>query len=132
MLPVHYVEATEGADTWWECVLVAIVTRNQPACSGISLCGAFSADRSGTRPPSASPHQTPRSPRAGHSLDRTPARHPLDAIYSLQFVFSGFDEVYALWALSTRASGGLDWTSQEIGQVKLKQNVARRSFMSST
>lgn len=35
----------------------------------------------------------------------------------LQFLHSGFDEVFPLWALSAVASGGLDWTSKDIGQV---------------
>ena len=35
----------------------------------------------------------------------------------LQAVYFGCQEVYPLWALSTVASGGLDWTSKQIGQV---------------
>ena len=34
-----------------------------------------------------------------------------------QFAFSGFDEVFPLWCLSTVGNGGLDWSSQQIGQV---------------
>lgn len=36
----------------------------------------------------------------------------------MQFCVSGFEEVFPLWALSTVASGGLDWTTQGIGQVR--------------
>eukprot|EP00752_Nemacystus_decipiens_P011400 g10125.t2 len=36
-------------------------------------------------------------------------------VYS--FASIGYGEVYPLWALSTVASGGLDWTTKQIGQV---------------
>lgn len=36
---------------------------------------------------------------------------------ALQIAHTGFDDVFPLWALSTVGSGGLDWTSKEIGQV---------------
>lgn len=36
---------------------------------------------------------------------------------SLQFLDIGFEEVYPLWAISGGGSGGLDWTSHEVGQV---------------
>lgn len=35
-----------------------------------------------------------------------------------QFVAIGSRELYPLWALSTVASGGLDWSSKQIGQVR--------------
>ena len=34
-----------------------------------------------------------------------------------KFAYSGVDNVYALWALSTVPKGGLDWSTKEIGQV---------------
>ena len=34
--------------------------------------------------------------------------------------YAGFDEVYALWALSSASKGGLEWSSQQIGQVGSK------------
>eukprot|EP00904_Undaria_pinnatifida_P000540 jgi/Undpi1/10487/HiC_scaffold_29.g12937.m1 len=39
----------------------------------------------------------------------------IEALYS--FEYTGFDEVFSLWSLSTSDKGGLDWTSQHIGQV---------------
>eukprot|EP00904_Undaria_pinnatifida_P003322 jgi/Undpi1/12991/HiC_scaffold_7.g02655.m1 len=41
----------------------------------------------------------------------------MEAVYSM--TYSGFDEVYALWALSSASKGGLEWTSHQIGQVFL-------------
>ena len=35
----------------------------------------------------------------------------------LEVSYSGFDEVYGLWALSSASKGGLEWSSQQIGQV---------------
>lgn len=35
----------------------------------------------------------------------------------LQFITIGYQEVYPLWALSTVAKGGLDWTTKDIGEV---------------
>lgn len=34
-----------------------------------------------------------------------------------QLTASGYREVYPLWTISTLASGGLDWTTTQIGQV---------------
>lgn len=36
---------------------------------------------------------------------------------SFQFLDNGFDEAYPLWAISSAGSGGLDWTTREVGQV---------------
>eukprot|EP00904_Undaria_pinnatifida_P000576 jgi/Undpi1/10519/HiC_scaffold_29.g12969.m1 len=41
----------------------------------------------------------------------------IEGIYSLSY--SGFNEVYSLWSLSTVAKGGLDWSTVQIGQVFL-------------
>eukprot|EP00904_Undaria_pinnatifida_P000581 jgi/Undpi1/10523/HiC_scaffold_29.g12973.m1 len=41
----------------------------------------------------------------------------IEGIYSLSY--SGFNEVYSLWSLSTIAKGGLDWSTVQIGQVFL-------------
>eukprot|EP00904_Undaria_pinnatifida_P003321 jgi/Undpi1/12990/HiC_scaffold_7.g02654.m1 len=41
----------------------------------------------------------------------------MEAVYSV--TYSGFDEVYALWALSSVSKGGLEWSSKQIGQVFL-------------
>lgn len=35
----------------------------------------------------------------------------------MQFVTTGFQEMYPLWAMSTVANGGLDWSTQDIGKV---------------
>lgn len=39
----------------------------------------------------------------------------------LQSLFTGFEEVYPLWALSIVSVGGLGWSTVEIG--KVEQNV---------
>ena len=44
-----------------------------------------------------------------------PASSPVD---SVQFLIIGFDEAYPLWTISSVASGGLDWTTPEVGQVR--------------
>lgn len=40
------------------------------------------------------------------------------ALFRSQFASLGGQEVYPLWALSTVANGGLDWTTKQIGQVR--------------
>lgn len=42
-----------------------------------------------------------------------------------QLVYSGFDEVYPLWALSSVSKGGLDWSSPQIGKVGLRRSAVR-------
>lgn len=39
-------------------------------------------------------------------------------VHPPKFAFSGFDEVYSLWTLTTLAKGGLDWSTLQIGQVR--------------
>eukprot|EP00904_Undaria_pinnatifida_P008637 jgi/Undpi1/4903/HiC_scaffold_19.g08255.m1 len=39
----------------------------------------------------------------------------INGIYAC--VYSGFNEVYPLWALSSEAKGGLDWSTPQIGKV---------------
>lgn len=36
---------------------------------------------------------------------------------SRQISFSGMDEVYTLWSLSSVGNGGMDWSGFQIGQV---------------
>lgn len=36
---------------------------------------------------------------------------------SFQFLALGFDEAYPLWAISSVSSGGMDWTTHDVGQV---------------
>ncbi|CAN0085422.1 unnamed protein product [Ascophyllum nodosum] len=43
-------------------------------------------------------------------------------IYS--FLYAGFEDVFSLWALSSVASGGLNWPAQRIGQVLLATGVS--------
>ncbi|CAM9581917.1 unnamed protein product [Ectocarpus sp. 12 AP-2014] len=47
-------------------------------------------------------------------------------IYSFSLI--GFGEIYPLWALSTVASGGLDWTTKQIGQVLSLVGVGMLAF----
>lgn len=44
----------------------------------------------------------------------------LYANYDPKTTYTGFDEVYALWALSSVSKGGLEWSSQQLGQVGSK------------
>lgn len=44
-----------------------------------------------------------------------------------QFACIGYGEVYPLWALSTVARGGLDWTTKQIGQVRF--GVDKKRFV---
>lgn len=50
-----------------------------------------------------------------------PPRHVF--LFFCQFSIIGFGEIYPLWALSTVASGGLDWTTKQIGQVWSQNTV---------
>ena len=45
------------------------------------------------------------------------SRRSIATVHAPQFVYSGFDEVYPLWALATVAKGGLDWSTVQIGKV---------------
>ncbi|CAM9564568.1 unnamed protein product [Ectocarpus sp. 6 AP-2014] len=47
-------------------------------------------------------------------------------IYSFSLI--GFGEIFPLWALSTVASGGLDWTTKQIGQVLSLVGVGMLAF----
>ncbi|CAN0043325.1 unnamed protein product, partial [Ectocarpus sp. 12 AP-2014] len=45
-------------------------------------------------------------------------------IYGIyMFIISGFEDLFALWALSTTAAGGLDWSAEQIGQVLLASGL---------
>lgn len=48
----------------------------------------------------------------------SPTLPPVSRVGLPQFITIGSREVYPLWALSTVASGGLDWTTKQIGQVR--------------
>lgn len=39
------------------------------------------------------------------------------AMFSRKLILAGFDEVYPLWAISTRRTGGLEWDMILVGQV---------------
>ncbi|CAM9750755.1 unnamed protein product, partial [Ectocarpus sp. 4 AP-2014] len=39
------------------------------------------------------------------------------------FIISGFEDLFALWALSTTPAGGLDWSAEQIGQVLLASGL---------
>ncbi|CAM9851561.1 unnamed protein product, partial [Ectocarpus sp. 8 AP-2014] len=39
------------------------------------------------------------------------------------FIISGFEDLFALWALSTTRAGGLDWSAEQIGQVLLASGL---------
>lgn len=48
---------------------------------------------------------------------------PCVCVRCTQFACIGYGEVYPLWALSTVARGGLDWTTKQIGQVRLSVHI---------
>ncbi|CAM9280639.1 unnamed protein product, partial [Ectocarpus sp. 12 AP-2014] len=45
-------------------------------------------------------------------------------IYGIyMFIIPGFEDLFALWALSTTPAGGLDWSAEQIGQVLLASGL---------
>ena len=50
--------------------------------------------------------------------------HPL--LTAVKLTYSAFNEVFSLWSLSTIASGGLDWSTVQIGQVGVNEPCYRR------
>lgn len=42
----------------------------------------------------------------------------LVAYVSGQLIDMGFEAVYPLWAISSVGSGGLDWSTKDVGQVR--------------
>lgn len=81
---------------------------------------------------------TPRTPKGAHqpscvewaktmqtregekTLLAVPRIRLLICIYGLySFLYTGFDQVFPLWTISSVTKGGLDWTTSEIGQVLL-------------
>eukprot|EP00904_Undaria_pinnatifida_P006139 jgi/Undpi1/2655/HiC_scaffold_13.g06033.m1 len=50
-------------------------------------------------------------------LEQRRVRSILFVYVLFSFLIIGFDEAYPLWTISSVASGGLDWTTPEVGQV---------------
>lgn len=53
---------------------------------------------------------------------------PLRLPLASKFAISGVENVYSLWALSTIPRGGLDWTTNEIGQVGPRSSFSHMYF----
>eukprot|EP00904_Undaria_pinnatifida_P001778 jgi/Undpi1/11600/HiC_scaffold_30.g13895.m1 len=82
--------------------------------------GGGNGNECGARVKYVSMHE-PESPRTRVDSD-TPKRsrkpqEVLPTVMPPQCVYSGFDEVYPLWALASAAKGGLDWSTPQIGKV---------------